>query len=233
VKPVENRYLDGEYLATNPTWGEEDSAWKARMILRLWQRSGLPVPASVAEIGCGAGGILAGLRAGFPDSVAFHGFDIAPAAIELARRHSAPRLEYHCEDLTGAGRRFDALLCIDVFEHVENPFEFLRTIRNIAPIVVFNIPLEMHLAGILINHQLWTRRHYGHLHFYTAAVAFETLKECGYEVVAHSYISRLMDLPRSLSEYVFWLPRKLVSLLNPELSARTLGGTSLLVIAKH
>ena len=202
------------------------------MIQRLWQQSGLAVPGTVAEIGCGAGGILAGLRAGFPDSVRFEGFDIAPAAIALAAKRETARLAYHCEDLTRSGRRFDVLLCIDVFEHVENPYEFLRTIRGIAPIIVFNIPLEMHLAGILINHQLWTRRHYGHLHFYTAAVAFETLKECGYAVVSHRYISRLMDLPRSASEYLFWLPRKALSLFSPEFSARTLGGTSLLVIAK-
>ena len=228
----ENRYLDGEYLSTNPTWGEEDSAWKARMIHRLWSKSGLPVPGTVAEIGCGAGGILAALRSRFPDSVRFEGFDIAPAAIALARQHEAPRLAYHSEDLTQSGRTFDMLLCIDVFEHVENPFEFLRTIKRIAPIVVFNIPLEMHLAGILINHQLWTRRHYGHLHFYTAAVAFETLKECGYSLVSHSYISRLMDLPRSKSEYLFWLPRKILALLSPEWSGRILGGTSLLVIAR-
>ena len=202
------------------------------MIHALWQRSGLALPGSVAEIGCGAGGILAGLRARFPDSVRFEGFDIAPAAIKLAQQHAAERLSFHCEDLTASERRFDMLLCIDVFEHVENPFEFLRTIRRIAPLVVFNIPLEMHLAGVLINHQLWTRRHYGHLHFYTAAVAFETLKECGYTVAAHRYISRLMDLPRSASEYLFWLPRKLLALASPELSARVLGGTSLLVMAQ-
>jgi hypothetical protein len=194
------------------------------MIHRLWRRSGLAVPGTVAEIGCGAGGILARLRSGFPDSVWL--------AIELAQQHAAPRLAYHCEDLTESGRSFDMLLCIDVFEHVENPFEFLRTIKSIAPLVVFNIPLEMHLAGVLINHQLWTRRHYGHLHFYTAAVAFETLRECGYSIVSHSYISRLMDLPRSKSEYLFWLPRKILSLFSPEFSARILGGTSLLVIAR-
>jgi SAM-dependent methyltransferase len=202
------------------------------MIHRLWKRSGLPLPSTVAEIGCGAGGILAGLRSRFPDSVRFDGFDIAPAAIQLAQQHEVARLAYHCEDLTKSGRKFDMLLCIDVFEHVENPFEFLRTIKAIAPIVVFNIPLEMHLAGLLINHQLWTRRHYGHLHFYTAAVAFETLKECGYSLVSHDYISRLMDLPRSKSEYVFWLPRRAMSLVSPEFSARILGGTSLLVFAK-
>ena len=228
----ESRYADGEYLAANPTWGEEDSVWKARRIRQLWRQTGLPVPATIAEIGCGAGRILAELQAGFPDTVTYSGFDIAPAAIQMAQKHAGKRLAYYCEDLTNSERRFDALLCIDVFEHVENPFEFLRNIKRLAPLIVFNIPLEMHLAGVLINHQLWTRRQYGHLHFYTAAVAFETLKECGYSTVGYDYVSRLMDLPRSVSEYVFWLPRKFVSLFSKEWSARTLGGTSLLVVAR-
>jgi SAM-dependent methyltransferase len=228
----EDRYSDGEYLAANPTWGEEDSVWKAERIHDLWLRAGLPIPGTVAEIGCGAGRILAALQSRFPDTVVYSGFDIAPAAIRMAQKHAGKGLAYYCEDLTKSDLKFDALLCIDVFEHVENPFEFLRTIRRLAPIVVFNIPLEMHVAGVLINHQLWTRRHYGHLHFYTAAVALETLKECGYSVIGHDYVSRLMDLPRSASEYVFWLPRKVLSLLSREVSARILGGTSLLVVAR-
>jgi len=229
---AESRYVDGEYLAANPTWGREDSAWKARVIHRLWQSTKLPIPGTVAEIGCGSGGILAELQARFPKAVKYYGFDIAPEAIRMADKNSRDGLEYHCEDLTLSTRTFDALLCVDVFEHVENPFEFLRAIRKLAPLVIFNIPLEMHVAGLLINHQLWTRRTYGHLHFYTAAVALETLEECGYCIVGQSYVSRLMDLPRSASEYVFWLPRKLISIFSAELSARLLGGTSLLVIAR-
>lgn len=229
---ADKRYSGGEYLAANPTWGEEDSVWKAERIHDLWRRSGLPIPKSVAEIGCGAGLILATLQSKLPTGVTYSGFDIAAVAIDMARKRAGPGLSYHCEDLTKSDRRFDALLCIDVFEHVENPFEFLRTIRRLAPVVVFNIPLEMHVAGVLINHQLRTRRRYGHLHFYTAAVAMETLKECGYTPVANDYVSRLMDLPRSASEYVFWLPRKAMSLLSKELSARIFGGTSLLVIAR-
>jgi ubiquinone/menaquinone biosynthesis C-methylase UbiE len=229
---AENRYLDGEYLAANPTWSEEDSVWKAARIHDLWMRSGLPIPATVAEIGCGAGLILATLQSRFPQGVRYAGFDIAPGAIRMAEKRAGKELAFHCEDLTKSDLKFDALLCIDVFEHVENPFEFLRTLRRLAPIVVFNIPLEMHVAGILINHQLWTRRQYGHLHFYTAAVALETLQECGYAVIAKAYVSRLMDLPRSAGEYLFWAPRKVLSLLSPEWSARIFGGTSLLVVAR-
>lgn len=226
------RYSGDEYLSANPTWGEEDSRWKAKVIQKLWNRSKLPAPASIAEIGCGAGLILATLKSKSARNADYAGFDIAPAAIEMAMKRAEPHLSYYCEDLLKSDRRFDLLLCIDVFEHVENPFEFLRNLKRIAPVVIFNIPLEMSVAGILINHQKWTRRQYGHLHFYTAAIAFETLRDCGYSVIAHDYVSRLTDLPRSLSEFVFWIPRRLLSLLNKEWSARVLGGTSLLVVAR-
>jgi ubiquinone/menaquinone biosynthesis C-methylase UbiE len=229
---AENRYSGDKYLAANPTWGEEDSVWKGTQVHKLWKRAGLPVPGTVAEIGCGVGRILATLQEKFPESVKYFGYDIAPAAIRMAEKHAGQRLTFHCEDLLASEQKFDALLCIDVFEHVENPFEFLRSIRRIAPLVVFNIPLEMHIAGLLINHQLWTRKQYGHLHFYTAATAFETLKDTGYTVVAHEFASRLMDAPRTAGEYLFWLPRKLIALINKEWSARTLGGTSLMVIAR-
>ncbi len=232
TETTQKRYVEGGYLAANPGWHAEDAPWKARMIHQLWLQAGLPVPATVAEIGCGSGQILAQLQSRFPGTSAYDGFDISPDAIGLAQQDARQGLAFHCEDLTKSTRTFDALLCIDVFEHVENPFEFLRAIRKLAPIVVFNIPLEMHVAGLLINHQLWTRRHYGHLHYYTAVVALETLQECGYAVVASSYISRLLDHPRGLSEYVFWLPRKLIALFSAELSARLLGGTSLLVVAR-
>jgi ubiquinone/menaquinone biosynthesis C-methylase UbiE len=229
---AESRYSGDEYLAANPSWGEEDSVWKGNTIHKLWMDAGLPIPGTVAEIGCGAGRILATLQDRFPESVTFSGFDIAPAAIRMAQKYARKGLSFHLEDLTKSARTFDALLCIDVFEHVENPFAFLRTIKRLAPLVVFNIPLEMHIAGLLINHQQWTRRQYGHLHFYTAAVAFETLKDTGYTVVHHEFASRLMDAPRTVGEYVFWLPRKLIALINREWSARSLGGTSLMVIAR-
>jgi hypothetical protein len=69
------------------------------------------------------------------------------------------------------------------------------------------------------------------LHYYTAALAEETLRECGYSILARDYPSRLLDRPRTASEWIFWLPRKIGAMIDPELSARIFGGTSLLVLA--
>src|SRR5688572_3327157 len=101
------RYADGRYLAANPSWHEEDSEWKASKILRLLRRCGAAAPASIAEVGCGTGGILHALERQLPDCTSLWGYDIAPAAIARAARFASERLSFHCEDITRAGRTFD------------------------------------------------------------------------------------------------------------------------------
>src|SRR3974390_3184813 len=59
-RPYES-YKSGDYLANNPTWDEEDSAWKAGQVLKMLDRNHL-APKSIVDVGCGAGGILASLH---------------------------------------------------------------------------------------------------------------------------------------------------------------------------
>jgi len=57
----ETRYADGSCLEHNPTWHEMDSVRKGAWIERFLRKTGLD-PHTVAEVGCGAAGILAGLQ---------------------------------------------------------------------------------------------------------------------------------------------------------------------------
>ena len=54
-------YLDGGYLAKNPGWHVEESAWKATHILRMLKQNHLS-PRTVCDVGCGAGEVLKQLQ---------------------------------------------------------------------------------------------------------------------------------------------------------------------------
>ena len=108
-------YTNREYLQKNPTWHDEDSPWKASQVVRLLARNKL-VLATVAEIGCGAGGVLASLAENLPPQARLHGFDISPQAIEMPQKRQRPGLTYSCEDALTSPDTFDLFLVIDVIE---------------------------------------------------------------------------------------------------------------------
>ncbi len=54
---IGDKYTSGEYLEKTRTWHVEDSSWKAAQIVKLISSNSLH-PTNIAEIGCGAGGIL-------------------------------------------------------------------------------------------------------------------------------------------------------------------------------
>ena len=111
-------YSNAEYLANNPTWHVEDSPWKAQNIYDILRRNNLK-PSRVAEIGCGAGEILVQLKSLLPDS-SFVGYEMSEQAFVLARGREREGVHYINANMLDGNVHFDALLCIDVFEHVDD-----------------------------------------------------------------------------------------------------------------
>lgn len=230
---TETRYTDGRYLEANPGWHQDDSPIKARWIDGLLRRNALE-PKTIAEIGCGAGGILASMRDLRP-AARYSGYEISPQAYAIAAARQADGLEYHLEDMTVTGASgFDVLMAIDVFEHVPDYLGFLNAIRDRATYKIFHIPLDMSVQ-MLLRAGLFTRvrKDLGHLHYFSKESAFDTLRECGYEIVDWNYTHwarELANLP--LRTKLANLPRRAVGAISTDLSVRLFGGASALVLAR-
>ena len=223
-----DRYTGGDYLADNPGWHVADSAWKAEQIL-----AGLG-PArvqTVCEVGCGAGEVLVQLQRRLA-AVRLVGYDIAPAAIELARPRATEALEFRLEDAVGSSEHFDLMLVIDVVEHVENPIGFLRALRPKADRTVLHVPLDLSAQAVLRPQRLMRARHrVGHLHYFTRETALATIEDAGYRILSARFTAVALDRPvQSRKARLARMPRRC---LPRPLAARLLGGFSLLVVAEN
>jgi SAM-dependent methyltransferase len=223
---------NGEYLINNPTWHVEDSPWKAKQIIKMLNRNPIN-PKSIAEIGCGAGEILNQLYLSMPNNVSFTGYDISYDAINLAKSREKERLAYKHEDIFDTNTKFDLLLVIDVFEHVEDYLGFLKLCKTKAENTVFHIPLDISAQAILRNKLSASRNSVGHLHYFMKETAIATLIDSGYEIMDYFYTAGSIDLPRkTIKSKIAVLPRKLLFKANEDIAAKILGGFSLLVLTK-
>ena len=226
-------YQTGEYVSKNPTYHVEDSAWKAEQILRMIDKHHLS-PQSICEVGCGAGEILKQLQPRLPVDVQMFGYEISPQAFALCQERANDRLKFFCEDLLASeNRHFDLLLCLDVFEHVEDYFGFLRGLRHKAEHKIFHIPLDLSVQWLWRSRPIMREREQaGHLHYFTKETALATLQDAGYEVLDWFYTAGAIANPRSVKAKLASWPRKILSAVNEDLVVRILGGYSLLVLAK-
>lgn len=229
----ESIYQTGEYVEKNPTYHVEDSAWKAAEVVKLIEKHGL-APQTVCEVGCGAGEILRQLQLSLPADTKFFGYEISPQAFALCRERENERLRFVCADLlAGDTIAFDLLLCLDVFEHVEDYFGFLRGLRGKARHKIFHIPLDLSVQWVWRSRPIMREREQaGHLHYFTKETALATLHDAGYEVVDWGYTAGAIANPRSVKAKLASWPRRMLSVVNQDLVVRVLGGYSLLVLAK-
>ncbi len=225
-------YVDGEYLQKNPTWHVEDSPWKAAQILRALSLLPRP-PRTICDIGCGAGEILRQLELQMPpeSTTEFVGYDISPQAIALARSRESLRTRFVQGDAKSDEQHFDVLLCIDVFEHIEDYFQFLRSIRSKADYFVFHIPLELNCESLLRNFLIENRALYGHLHQFTRDTALAVIQECGYGVMGKFYTHSYECMPDNFHSRITKGIRRTIFATLPKASPRLINGLHVMILA--
>jgi SAM-dependent methyltransferase len=226
------RYQSGEYLAQNPTWHVEDAEWKADQIRRMVVRHKLRTDV-VCEVGCGAGGVLHHLHKRMPGSKCV-GYDISPQALELAEHYATTNLEFRLGDIQAETiERSDLLLVVDVIEHLEDYFSFLRAARSISERAIFHIPLDASAQAVLRKGKLLgTRKALGHLHYFTKDVGLAALEDTGYRVLDWCYTAGAVAWrPQSRKAKAARFPRRALFALNADATVRAFGGYSMLVLA--
>jgi SAM-dependent methyltransferase len=222
-------YTGGDYLERNPDWHVADSAWKCDRIEELLHLArGLQ---SVCEVGCGAGEILRQLHDRHPSIGRLVGYEIARAPYEMALERSTDRLSFVLGDAAQDPETFDLMLIMDVIEHVPDPIGFLADLRFKARTTFVHIPLDLSAQSVVRPTKLMSvRAKVGHIHYFTLETALATLTDAGYTVRGH-VLTRSFDLPPgSLKARLALLPRRV---LPPMLTARVLGGYSVLVAASN
>jgi ubiquinone/menaquinone biosynthesis C-methylase UbiE len=228
-----NAFLSGEYVDRVPQWHADDSPWKAKGVLRLLARNRI-APRRIGEVGCGTGEVLRQLQLQMPPESEFYGYDIAPVAIELSRPRQNDRLHCRLADIVAEPDEcFDVLLILDVLEHQENYFHFLRQVKRLAPYKVFHTVLDLSAQAVLRKNGLTKRRQmYDDLHFFTKETALQTLADEHYEVLDWFYVPRAMHRASKLVDVIRQMPRRVCFGLNRDLAVRLLGGYSLFVLAR-
>lgn len=196
------------------------------------------VPKTICEVGCGAGEILKQLQVHMDEECTFWGYEISPQAFELCKSRSNERLHFKLEDFTKEnGVFFDLILLMEVIEHLEDYFSFLRGIKPKGQYKILNIPLDLSMNTVMSGKLIKFREIYGHIHHFTKDIALQMLKDVGYEVLDYFYASQSIELPvhdakSEIKRKLLKLPRKLGFAVHKDLAVRVLGGWSLLVLAK-
>jgi len=231
---INSRYIDGSYLEDTEDWHEGDALWKAVRIIKMIERIA-PSPKSICDVGCGSGGVLFQIQKLIESPAKLTGFDISPQATKIANKRASKNLEYKNQNIFDQkDLTFDLLMLIDVFEHVEDYLGFLMKIRNYSKYFIFHIPLDLSALSVIREWPLLRRRSaVGHLHYFTKATAIETLKDCGFEVLHDFYTPSGFQPPdNSIKASIRDFPKKVLYRCNPDYAVRTLGGYSLMVLAK-
>jgi SAM-dependent methyltransferase len=230
----EEIYTQGEYFEKNPTWHIEDSPWKAEQLIKIIDRNHLQ-PTTICEVGCGAGEILNQLYYQLPQNIEFTGYEISPQAYALCQKRVKEMLQFYLKNFVDDKEAFfDLVIAIDLIEHIENCYGFLRDLHKKAEYKIIHVPLELSVQTVLRSKPIIkSRQDVGHIHYFTKETAMAILADTGYKVLDYFYTGSSIDLPVNSFRTLFArLPRKIAYKISKDLAVRLLGGYSLMILAK-
>jgi SAM-dependent methyltransferase len=175
------------HLERQAKWLEYGAIEKANSISELIQRNNIR-PHSLLELGCGTGAVIVECeRRGL--AAEFTAVDYSGEAIEFLRSR-APAINCLTADITDAGfmlkDHFDVVVLSHVIEHLEEPLEFLREIKDRLQFqyLIVEVPLEdlfvARVKSVFCDRKQNTA---GHVQFFTGTTINMLLRSAGFKIM--------------------------------------------------
>lgn len=229
---IDIQYVDGAYLHKTKTWHTEDSPYKAAIVNEAIKRNKIEF-SHCADVGCGAG-LVVEILSELNQQAEFTGFELSnDVDVFWSNRKKTKNLSFKHDNIVEQDQVFDLIICLDVFEHVEDYFLFLRSLKAVGKTFIFNVPLDMCVAKLLTSGIKNARRDVGHLHYFNSYTAKETISDTGYKIIDTKLSAAFLKIPPRSFRQAIALPIRLLSLIfGKSLSATLFGGMSLLIVAE-
>jgi SAM-dependent methyltransferase len=224
-------YNNNEYLNNNESWHEEDSPYKTSFCIDILKKNNIQF-STVADVGCGAGLVAELFSKQYPN-VKVTGYDFSvDASKKWENRKTNTNFNLVNNNYDENSEDVDCVLCLDVFEHVDDYLGFLRSLGNKSKYFVFNIPLDMSVMKLIYGLR-FAREEVGHIHYFNTYTALETLKDTGYEIMNYKHSIAFLKVPPRNIRQILILPFRLLTLLfGFNFASLIFGGISLVVLAK-
>jgi SAM-dependent methyltransferase len=233
---VDSAYSSGRYFEQYDRFNK-DAQFKAKCFLRLFLRCRDQIDSpirSYVDVGCGTGEIVGKVTDLLNEAgvglIKVKGYDVSPHVKNI----KVKGIEFVHGDFCETSEIVDLVTLFDVFEHVPDPISFIKHVAGRCKIIGFHIPLDDSLNCAIRN--LFSKKLHrpGHLIYLDSVFALNLLSLAGLRVIDYDYTFGFLapsGHKTILSKIVFPF-RFLMSKISPWLLSKTIGGASLMVIAK-
>lgn len=234
----ENYYTSGHYWEK---YADSDSSCKVDLVAHLFEK--YPILAGswihAAEVGCGQGAFLFPLAKRFKDkSIPFDliGYDISPDAIEIAKKRGnafGDNLKFSVGSAGDVRNGLDIIFVMDVLEHVENPYQFLRDLAGKSKYLLVHLPIEHSIAHLLMRKVSRSNTEFNHIHFFSWESAKIMISESPFEIKDFQFTPSLgitIGLEKNILKKILLMGRYLLYKMMPRLSPLLSGGSVLLLL---
>ncbi|MEM1165370.1 MAG: class I SAM-dependent methyltransferase [Planctomycetota bacterium] len=227
---AEAQYRSGRYWTEHADWLDSQRSLKAGDLLPGMEAALKTCdrrPVRVVDIGAGTGSVLATVCDLMSERIAGISFEqvayeISPNAIERGRSYF-PQIEFRERLFDGSEGEFEVAMLVDVFEHLENPWEMFRAVRQRASYCLVRQPLIQGFGTFWRNAYRSQREGVGHIGLFTSRQFVDIAEACGWRPL-HLELVPLWNLSTTHKRGRTNPVKRLIHFLSPELASVVMSG---------